>query len=50
VRFDFLIIITSIGSILYTLKTVSGKIVTFVTEYQLDRSMMMRLYSTDKDF
>lgn len=49
-RFDFLLIVSSIGSILYTLKTLSGKVVSAVTGYSLDRSMMMRLYSTEKDY
>jgi len=48
-RFDFLLIVSSIGSILYTLKTLSGKVVSAVTGYSLDRSMMMRLYSTEKN-
>ena len=48
-RVDFLMSISTIGSILYTLKTVSGKVVAAVTDYSLDKSMMLKLYTVDKD-
>ena len=47
-RFDFLIVLSTIGSILYTLKTLSGKVVSAVTDYSLDKSMMLKLYTIDK--
>ena len=42
-------ILTTIGSILYALRRLSTKVDTKVTDYSLDKDMMMRLYSMNKD-
>jgi len=42
-------ILTSIGSILYALRRLSTKIATGPHKYNLDRDMMQKIYSMDKD-
>lgn len=42
-------ILTSIGSILYALRRLSTKIATRPHHYNLDRDMMQKIYSMDKE-
>ena len=40
---------TSIGSIMYALRRISTKVVTNVTDTNLDKDMMEKLYSVEKE-
>jgi hypothetical protein len=47
-RQDFLMVITSIGSILYAIRQLSHKIVDGASDYSLTKDMMTKLYSISK--
>jgi len=47
-RQDFLMVITSIGSILYAIRQMSHKIVDGASDYSLTKDMMTKLYSISK--
>lgn len=48
-RFDFMIIVTRLGSILSLLFALSEILVRNMTDYSIDKSMMLRLFSISKD-
>lgn len=48
-RFDFMIIVTRLGSILSLLFALSEILVRNMTDYGIDKSMMLRLFSIGKD-
>ena len=48
-RFDFMIIVTRLGSILSLLFAFSEILVRNMTDYSIDKSMMLRLFSIGKD-
>ena len=48
-RFDFMIIVTRLGSILSLLMALSEILVRNMTDYGIDKSMMLRLFSIGKD-
>jgi hypothetical protein len=48
-RFDFMIIVTRLGSILSLLFAFSEILVRNMTDYSIDKSMMLRLFSISKD-
>ena len=48
-RFDFMIIVTRLGSILSLLSALSEILVRNMTDYGIDKSMMLRLFSIGKD-
>ena len=47
--FDFMIIVTRLGSILSLLFALSEILVRNMTDYSIDKSMMLRLFSISKD-
>jgi len=47
-RNDFLMIVTTIGSILVVIRTLSNKIVDGSAQYSLTKDMMTKLYSISK--
>ena len=48
-RFSFMNIVTAVGSILSLLNWASNYIVTEVTDFSIDKSMVKKLYSIDKN-
>lgn len=48
-RFDFMIVVTRLGSILSLLFALSEILVRNMTDYGIDKSMMLRLFSIGKD-
>jgi len=48
-RFDFMIIVTRLGSILSLLFALAEILVRNMTDYGIDKSMMLRLFSIGKD-
>ena len=48
-RYDFLMLFTTIGSIMYACRRLSTRIVTNVTDNILDKDMMPKLYSINKE-